>query len=375
MSNHLVDSTFYVAAAGSGKTKRLVDIATSYRDGKVLLTTFTRQNTEEICNRIAVKGFSENIRVLPWYTFLLQQCIQPYQGCLTEKRISGLHWVEGQSGIVQGKNGRIFNPYDETKREYYLDSAWRVYSDKASKLALKINELSAGESIARLARAYSAILVDEVQDMVGYDLEILGRMSRLVRKTVFAGDPRQKTYETHKDSKNKKYSHGGVADYFASQWSGIKIDTNSLSINYRSNSEICKFSDFLYPSMPSSVSGVSFSDKHQGVYYIRESDVGKYLHVYKPMQLRDSIKRQVSTTGPVMNFGEAKGSAFERVLIYPTEPMTKWLISHTSELKQQARARLYVAITRARKSVGFVVDDKTARKFDAAASSLKPWRM
>ena len=184
MSNSQADSTFYVAAAGSGKTKRLVDIATSYRDGKVLLTTFTRQNTEEICNRIAARGFSENIRVLPWYTFLLQQCIQPYQGCLTEKRISGLHWVEGQSGIVQGKNGRIFNLYDETKLEYYLDSSWRVYSDKVSKLALKIDKLSAGESIARLARAYSAILVDEVQDMVGYDLEILGRMSRLVRKTV-----------------------------------------------------------------------------------------------------------------------------------------------------------------------------------------------
>lgn len=375
MSNSQADSTFYVAAAGSGKTKRLVDIATSYRDGKVLLTTFTRQNTEEICNRIAARGFSENIRVLPWYTFLLQQCIQPYQGCLTEKRISGLHWVEGQSGIVQGKNGRIFNLYDETKLEYYLDSSWRVYSDKVSKLALKIDKLSAGESIARLARAYSAILVDEVQDMVGYDLEILGRMSRLVRKTVFAGDPRQKTYDTHKDSKNKKYSHGGVVDYFALKWSGIKIDTNSLSINYRSNSDICEFSNFLYPSMPASVSGANFSDEHQGIYYIRESDVGQYLHVYKPMQLRDSIKRQVSTTGHVMNFGEAKGRAFERVLIYPTEPMTKWLISHTSELKEQSRARLYVAITRARKSVGFVVDDKTARKFGAAVSSLKPWRM
>ena len=248
-----------------------------------------------------------------------------------------------------------------------------MYSDKASKLALKIDDLSSGESIARLARAYSAILVDEVQDMVGYDLEILGRISRIVRKTVFAGDPRQKTYETHKDSKNKKFSHGGIADYFASQWAGIKIDTTSLSTNYRSNSDICKFSDLLYPLMPASVSGVSFSDVHQGVYYVRESEIDQYLDEYRPMQLRDSIKRQVSTRCPVMNFGDAKGGAFERVLVYPTEPMTKWLLNHAVELKQQSRARLYVAVTRAIKSVGFVVDDKTARRLDIGASDLRHW--
>ena len=62
-----IDSVFYVAAAGAGKTKRLVDIAVKH-SGRVLLTTYTRQNTEEIINRIAVTGFSENIRILPWYS-------------------------------------------------------------------------------------------------------------------------------------------------------------------------------------------------------------------------------------------------------------------------------------------------------------------
>lgn len=74
-----------------------------------------------------------------------------------------------------------------------------------------------------------------------------------------------------------------------------------------------------------------------------------------------------------MNFGDAKGGAFERVLVYPTEPMTKWLLNHAVELKQQSRARLYVAVTRAIKSVGFVVDDKTARRLDIGASDLRHW--
>ena len=59
-----------------------------------------------------------------------------------KKRISGLHWVEGQSGIKRLSNGRVINLYNENEREYYLDSSWRVYSDKMSKLALKIDDLS-----------------------------------------------------------------------------------------------------------------------------------------------------------------------------------------------------------------------------------------
>lgn len=355
------DSVFFVAAAGAGKTKRLVDIAVKH-NGRVLLTTYTRQNTEEIINRIAVTGFSKNIRILPWYTFLLQQCIQPYQGCFTQKRISGLHWVEGRSGIKRLSNGQIINLHDEDEREYYLDSSWRVYSDKMSKFALKIDDLSSGEVVARLARAYSAILVDEVQDMVGYDLELLGRISGQVRKTVFAGDPRQKTYETHKDAKNKKFSGGGISRYFAEKCKWVKIDTTSLGINYRSNPLICKLADELYPSMPQSVSGVESQEGHLGVHYVKESEVEGYLRMVRPMQLRENVKRVVSGICPVMNFGEAKGRAFEHVLIYPTEPMSKWLVDHSAELKQQARARLYVAITRAQKSVAFVVDNKIAKK-------------
>ena len=358
------DSVFYVAAAGAGKTKRLVDIAVKHA-GRVLLTTYTRQNTEEIMSRIAVTGFSENIRILPWYTFLLQQCIQPYQGCLTQKRISGLHWVEGQSGIVRSSNGTVFRSHNDTELESYLDSSWRVYSDKASKLAVKIDDETSGEMVSRLARAYSAILIDEVQDLVGYDLELLVRISKRVCKTVFAGDPRQKTYETHKDAKNKKYSDGRITDFFAKKSKWVKIDTTTLSTNYRSSSQICNLADELYPSMPKCKSGVEYCDHHLGVFFIKESNVESYLHEYHPMQLRENVRRAVPDLSPVMNFGEAKGRAFEHVLIYPTEPMSKWLVDHSAELKQQARARLYVAITRAQKSVAFVVSDKIAKKLSA----------
>lgn len=61
---------------------------------------------------------------------------------------------------------------------------------------------------------------------------------------------------------------------------------------------------------------------------------------------------------PAMNFGESKGLSFDRVLIYPTDPIKKWLQNHSSELAPTSRSKLYVAITRARYSVAFVYDFK-----------------
>jgi len=48
----------------------------------------------------------------------------------------------------------------------------------------------------------------------------------------------------------------------------------------------------------------------------------------------------------VFNLGESKGMTFERVIIFPTQAMCAWLINHDSELKNYARARLYVGVAR-----------------------------
>ncbi len=59
---------------------------------------------------------------------------------------------------------------------------------------------------------------------------------------------------------------------------------------------------------------------------------------------------------PVMNFGESKGRGFDHVVILPTEPMKKWLVDPTAELKAQSRAKFYVALTRGRHSVAIAMD-------------------
>ena len=76
------------------------------------------------------------------------------------------------------------------------------------------------------------------------------------------------------------------------------------------------------------------------------------------MQLRENKKTIVNENYRVMNFGEAKGLSFDRVLIYPTTPFIEWLKDNKSELKETSRSKLYVAITRARHSVAFVCKTK-----------------
>lgn len=60
----------------------------------------------------------------------------------------------------------------------------------------------------------------------------------------------------------------------------------------------------------------------------------------------------------MINFGEAKGLTFDRVLIYPTKPMLDWFLDHSKELAAQSKSKLYVAITRAKYSVGIVYNNK-----------------
>jgi len=94
------------------------------------------------------------------------------------------------------------------------------------------------------------------------------------------------------------------------------------------------------------------------VFFIKPSDVNEYLHKYSPMQLRDKVNVKVNSEYDAMNFGESKGMSFDRVIIYPTSTMLKWIQNHSESLAFQSRSKFYVAVTRARYSVAIVFDNK-----------------
>jgi len=353
-----------IAAAGSGKTTFLVNEALKQREGKVLITTFTQANEEEILRKIVKinKCVPENITIQTWFSFLLQHGVRPYQGCIFEKSISGLVLVNGQSGLKcylkkkKKKDTPVYFSEEKEFEKHYFTNNFKIYSDKLSKFVWRCNEKTNGEVIDRLSRIYSHIFIDEVQDLSGYDLELLKLLFKCRIVTLLVGDPRQGTYSTNNSSKNKKFLKSKIVHFFEDTLMDIETDSDALTINHRCIPAICDLSNRLFPDHKKTTSDNNKRTGHDGVFLVKTQDVNGYLEEYKPMQLIDSIKTKTNESYKAMNFGESKGLSFDRVLIYPTQAFIKWLIGKESDLAPTSRSKFYVAITRAKYSVGIVFD-------------------
>jgi len=347
-----------VAAAGSGKTWHLVDEALSCPVGQTLITTYTQANSDEIRKTfIKKRGFvPTNVRIQPWFSFLLQHGSRPFQGGLYEKEIKGLNLVNTASAfkVPESNTGR-----------YYFSKEQKIFSDKLSKFVVRCNELHQGKVIQRISSIFPRIFVDEVQDLAGYDLEILKLLFQSGSSVLLVGDPRQVTYLTHHEQKFKKYSEGKISSFVNDECKGLgcEIDDSTRMTSHRCNSDICAFSDKLFPDYKPTMSGQNVKTGHDGVFLVRESEIDRYLGTYSPVQLRYNTKaRNINLDYPGFNFGDSKGLSFNRVLIFPTLDMQKWLRDVKHELAFQTRSKFYVAITRARFSVAIVDnfrDDET----------------
>ena len=130
-------------------------------------------------------------------------------------------------------------------------------------------------------------------------------------------------------------------------------------INYRCISPICDLSNKLFPDLPKTTSGNTQEIESSGITFVRSSDVQNYIerHNPSPMQLRWDKRTKVSREYYAMNFGESKGLTFERVSIYPPKNFIEWILDNNLEkIPHTSRSKYYVALTRAKFSVGLVFD-------------------
>lgn len=347
MNNKLI-----IAAAGSGKTTRLVEEALKNKDKRVLITTYTQANEAEIRKKIIEvnKCIPENITIQTWFSFLLKHGVRPFQTAIYDKKVKGLLLVNQQSAQYISE--------DKDFEKHYFTPDRKLFTDKLSKFVFRCNEKTNGAVVDRIARIYSHIYIDEVQDLAGYDLELLKLFFTCTSNILLVGDPRQGTYSTNSAPKNKQYKKTQIIYFFDSFPKGsIEIDNDSLNVNYRCIEPICTLSNKFFPDLPGVKSGNTNTTEHDGVFFVKEADIENYLKTYTPLQLRDSRRTNVNEGHPVMNFGESKGLSFDRVLIYPTKPFLEWL-SKGKELAPTSRSKLYVALTRARQSVGIIYNYK-----------------
>ena len=351
----------YIAAAGSGKTTKLVESACSLPSSEyVLILTYTDSNEKEIRNKFYnEKGcVPHNVAIQSWFSFLIQHLIKPYQNFLTDDSfdIKGLAMVHSDN---KGSRKTYMTPKSNWEH-YYFSKQQRALTEKLSELAYDCNIRSGGKPIQRLCEIFENIYIDEVQDLAGYDLELIKLFFLSRSNVIIAGDPRQTIYLTnHNGKKNISYRNGKILDYLSAQKelkNKYQVDTNTLNSSRRCCPEICEYASIITPLFNKTVSLTNYQDRVCGVYLVKESDKLHFLKQYDDsIQLRHSIStKKIDHNFKVMNFGESKGMTFDSVLIYPTQPMIKWIENHNEKLEATSIYKFYVAVTRARYLVGIV---------------------
>lgn len=359
---------YLTATAGSGKTTYLINEALS-SNGNVLITTYTTKNRDEIIKKIIErkKSLPSNITVQTWVSFLLQHGVKPYQGSLMEKKITGYMLVNSQSALKTTWNNKPIYYKEEDIEKHYFTSNFKIYSDKLSKFVVKCNSQTNGEVINRISRIYSHIFIDEVQDLAGSDLDLLKLFFKSSSTILLVGDNRQVTYLTHIERLNSAYNSGQLEKFIIDKKLDCLVDKTTLLPSHRNNLKICNFSSKLYPKEPISypcecVKCRNLNIEHEGVFIIKNKDLSTYISRFNP-----TILRYKESGENELNFGESKGLTFDRVLIYPTSTIKKYLTDGllVKTIKKGNKivtaeafdiAKFYVAVTRARHSVAIVYD-------------------
>ncbi len=384
----------YIAAAGAGKTTFLINQACKLIEGhdkcdkNVAMITYTIKNQENIKIKLIERfGYvPSQIRVMGWYTFLLDYCIKPFMGTVIEAlycQSVGLHLVSGVSGTIK-KGRKYISSYSALDYEKkFLTPERNFYSDKLSEFAYQCYEKNKTDFISRLSNIFSAFLFDEVQDLSGWDYNLIGVLLKEgTQLFTMCGDLRQKTYSTTDSMKNGKYK-GRIDNYLNEEINKgrkkyIEIDEYTLNKSHRFGQEIADFANKItrdkYP--PTTPCNCDACVKKQesfkgikGVYLVKESDIALFISIYDPLVLIWDKNHNERVSKRTYNYGESKGMETDVCMIYPTDSISKFLSSDGGSLEGLALCKFYVAATRARFLVGIKVSDN----FKPEKSGLTFW--
>jgi DNA helicase II / ATP-dependent DNA helicase PcrA len=343
-----------LAVAGSRKTQSIVDACSTGQPGvRRLVLTYTLTGQGDLTVRLGKECAQGSVpEVMGWYSFLLRHWVKPF---LTLKypgrRLGGLNFDGSPARTIKGY-------VIATGEERFLDDQSRAYKRFLSKLAVDV-AASEGTVISRLQRIYDEIYVDEVQDMTGYDLDVLEQLLTSSSTIRLVGDLRQSVFDTNpQDPRHPKYRGLGMLDWFEVQRQAGRLDVTHSSETWRSVQPIATFSDSLFDAslkFPPTVSRQESASDHDGVYVVALEHVAEYVATFSPVCLRQAVTTPVPHGMAATNFGVSKGLTHERVLIFTTGPIRRFLTTG-EPLAGKSACGLYVAVTRAVHSVAFVMD-------------------
>jgi len=350
--NSVSKSEAILAVAGNGKTESIIQRCekTSRRR---LIITFTSNGQSEIENRLRgalLEGrIGEAPEVVGWYKFLIEHFLKPY--------LPASEFDRPYRGFY-----RDYDPGDRAPGHLrYFHEDGRVGGQLLSYVASRIDTTTSHMPIGRLDKIYEEIVIDEAQDLVASDLVILERLLKSSISLYLVGDLRQIVFETNrKDRKYKKYRGLGKLDWLKAMSEEGLLALTEKTINYRCSPPIVELANQVFdPSLElkPAISGRRSLQAHHGVFYISEDDIESYQNFCNPLGLRlnKTVANQWEKKLELINFGESKGRQSDHTLIFPSKPIQKFLETRTPIQSPTSASKLYVAITRARHSVAFVM--------------------
>lgn len=347
-SNNLIR----VSAAGAGKTWGICHDALEAVNKagcikNILIVSYTNRGVEAIQSEIRHQNMGvlhPRVIVMSWYKFLMSEMIKPLQTYIFEIN-------EIKSFDFQHIYGFINRQRQGTKARYITKNR-DILSNEAAELTLQLNNKSAGQVIKRLEKIYQNIYIDEIQDMAGYDLNIIEELIKSTISVTCVGDNKQATFKTNNTTKNKGKSGSNVWSFFENLCNKGMICIEQNQVSRRFNGSICNFANNVFPNESSMTTSMNEISGHDGVFLICKEDTARYNFYFSPTVLRYDSK---TDTGGVSsyNFGECKGLTFQRVLIYPNKTLLDFILKNT---KLKSPEKYYVAVTRPKYSLTFVVD-------------------
>ena len=342
-----------MCAAGSGKTWSICNEALANANNainckRILITTYTNKGIDTVNDELAKQNLgvpSQRITVRTWYQFLLAELIRPYQSHIVGiNQIKAFDFADRYGQVNYGKEGEV--------KRYFSGRNRLVKKDNASELAVYLNKQSLGSVISRLEKVYSHIYIDEIQDMAGHDLSIVEMLFDSRIDVICVGDNKQATYSTHNSRKNKGKTGRNLWEFCTDkQKDGIAtIEENMVSRRFNSN--ICAFANAVYPNTKNITTSMTEITGHDGVFIIESNDAKSYSEHFNPVVLKYDRRTDVGGV-PSYNYGECKGMTFNRVLLYPTKPLTNFFAGKALTSQE----KYYVAVSRPRYSLAIVVNN------------------
>lgn len=331
-----MDKRVIFAVAGSGKTTYILNQLTL--DSRSLIVTYTNNNIKNLKIGIIEKFgfFPDNIKLLPYFTFLYSFCFKPF-----------LSYNLKTKGINYKPNPNKFAK--QTNASYYIDKNSRVFSNRISKLLEKTGELINVNS--RLEKYYDNLYIDEIQDFGGNDFNFLKQITSAKINILLVGDFYQHTFDTSRDGIVNKSIHNEFDKYkklFKKM--GLNVDTDSLDKSWRCSPNVCKFITenlgIEIKSHKEDSTSVSLIEDEENAFEIfNDNQIVKLFY-------RKHYKYKCFSR----NWGDSKGENHYKDICVVLNKTTLDNFSDLTKLKSQTKNKFYVACSRANNNLYFVSD-------------------